>query len=147
MKKNNTWNSRCLVNESFVPATQRIILKIVGFMQVPFLFSLMKLFLEGRPKRSPKYWPLCLVSGWNRCHDGDWKVDKEYLLVITWQSILVHIFVYRGMLLYDWIAFGTWFFWNNFYNLVHSALSLLLCGTSSKDQCIKLCKKNCILDL
>ena len=77
--------------------------------------------------------------------NGDWKVAKEYLLLITWQSILVHIFVYRGMLLYDWIAFGTWFFWNNFYDLVHSALSLLLCGTSSKDQCIKLCKKTAFL--
>ena len=31
MKKNNTWNIRCLVDESFVPATQRIILKIVWF--------------------------------------------------------------------------------------------------------------------
>ena len=31
MKKNNTWNIRRLVDESFVPATQRIILKIVGF--------------------------------------------------------------------------------------------------------------------
>ena len=33
MKKiNNTWNSRRLVDESFVQATQRIILKIVGFL-------------------------------------------------------------------------------------------------------------------
>ena len=32
MKKNNTWNIRRLVLESFVPATQRIILKIVGFL-------------------------------------------------------------------------------------------------------------------
>ena len=31
-KKYNTWNIRCLVDESFVPATQRIILKIVGFL-------------------------------------------------------------------------------------------------------------------
>ena len=31
MKKNNTWNIRRLVDESFVPATQRIILKIVEF--------------------------------------------------------------------------------------------------------------------
>ena len=31
-KKNNTWNIRCLVDELFVPATQRIILKIVGFL-------------------------------------------------------------------------------------------------------------------
>ena len=31
-KKNNTWNIRRLVNESFVPVTQRIILKIVGFL-------------------------------------------------------------------------------------------------------------------
>ena len=30
-KKNNTWNIRCLVDESFVTAIQRIILKIVGF--------------------------------------------------------------------------------------------------------------------
>ena len=32
MKKKNTWNIRHLVDESFVPATQRIILKIVGFL-------------------------------------------------------------------------------------------------------------------
>ena len=31
-KKNNTWNIRRLVDESFVPATQRIILKIVEFL-------------------------------------------------------------------------------------------------------------------
>ena len=31
MKKNNTWNIRRLVDESFVPVTQRILLKIVGF--------------------------------------------------------------------------------------------------------------------
>ena len=31
MKNNNAWNIRRLVDESFVPATQRIILKIVGF--------------------------------------------------------------------------------------------------------------------
>ena len=30
-EKNNTWNIRRLVDESFVPANQRIILKIVGF--------------------------------------------------------------------------------------------------------------------
>ena len=29
-KKKDTWNIRCLVGESFVPATMRIILKIVG---------------------------------------------------------------------------------------------------------------------
>ena len=34
-KNNNTWNIRCLVDESFIPATQRIILKIVGFMDGP----------------------------------------------------------------------------------------------------------------
>ena len=28
-KKDNTWNIRCLVDESFVPVTQHIILKIV----------------------------------------------------------------------------------------------------------------------
>ena len=32
MEKNNAWNIRRLVNESFVPATQRIVLKIVGFL-------------------------------------------------------------------------------------------------------------------
>ena len=32
MEKNNAWNIRHLVNESFIPATQRIILKIVGFL-------------------------------------------------------------------------------------------------------------------
>ena len=31
-KKNNAWNIRHLVDELFVPATQRIILKIVGFL-------------------------------------------------------------------------------------------------------------------
>ena len=31
-KKDNTCNIRRLVDESFVPATQRIILKIVGFL-------------------------------------------------------------------------------------------------------------------
>ena len=36
MKKNDAWNIRRLVDESFVPATQRIILKIVGF-QTPDL--------------------------------------------------------------------------------------------------------------
>ena len=30
-KKNNTWNIRCLVHDSFVPSTQLIILKIIGF--------------------------------------------------------------------------------------------------------------------
>ena len=30
-EKNNIWNIRRLVDESFIPATQRIILKIVGF--------------------------------------------------------------------------------------------------------------------
>ena len=30
-KKNNIWNIRRLVDESFVPAIQHIILKIVGF--------------------------------------------------------------------------------------------------------------------
>ena len=34
MKKNNTWNIRHLVNESFIPATQCIILKIVGFLDL-----------------------------------------------------------------------------------------------------------------
>ena len=34
MKKNNTWNTRCLVNESFDPATQSIILKIIGFLAI-----------------------------------------------------------------------------------------------------------------
>ena len=31
-EKDNTWNIRRLVDESFVPATQCIILKIVGFL-------------------------------------------------------------------------------------------------------------------
>ena len=30
--KKNTWNIRCLVDESFVPANQRIILQIVGYL-------------------------------------------------------------------------------------------------------------------
>ena len=33
-KKKNTWNIRRLVDESFIPATQRIILKIDGFLVV-----------------------------------------------------------------------------------------------------------------
>ena len=37
--KNNTWNIRRLVDESFVPATQRIILKIVGFMIAYHIFT------------------------------------------------------------------------------------------------------------
>ena len=32
MKKNSTWNIRRMVDESFVPANQRIILKIDGFL-------------------------------------------------------------------------------------------------------------------
>ena len=39
MKKNHTWNIRRLVDESFVPATQRIILKIVEFqnnLNIPY---------------------------------------------------------------------------------------------------------------
>ena len=40
MKKNNTWNIRCLVNETIVQATQRIILKIVGFYETPQVASL-----------------------------------------------------------------------------------------------------------
>ena len=31
MKKSNAWNIRHLVDESFIPATQGILLKIVGF--------------------------------------------------------------------------------------------------------------------
>ena len=37
IKKNNTWNIRCLVDDSFVSATLRIILKNVGF-QIEGLF-------------------------------------------------------------------------------------------------------------
>ena len=36
MKKNNAWNIRRLVDESFVPSTQRIILKIFGFLVSSF---------------------------------------------------------------------------------------------------------------
>ena len=46
MKKNNAWNIRRLVDESFVPSTQRIILKIVGF-QHALLFN----FCQIRPAR------------------------------------------------------------------------------------------------
>ena len=42
MKKNNAWNIRHLVDESFVPSTQRIILKIVGFL---VYFSFLKGFI------------------------------------------------------------------------------------------------------
>ena len=31
-ERNNTWNIRCLVDESFVPLTECIVLKIVGFL-------------------------------------------------------------------------------------------------------------------
>ena len=34
MKKNNAWNIRRLVDESFDPASQRIILKIVRFLKI-----------------------------------------------------------------------------------------------------------------
>ena len=34
-KKNNTWNLKRLVNETIVPATQCIILEIVGFQSTP----------------------------------------------------------------------------------------------------------------
>ena len=44
MKKNNTWNIRRLVNETIVPATQRIILKIVGFKVVFNSICLMFVF-------------------------------------------------------------------------------------------------------
>ena len=37
MEKNNAWNIRHLVNETIVPATQRIILKIDGFQGSPLL--------------------------------------------------------------------------------------------------------------
>ena len=40
MKKNNTQNIRCFVNEAMVPLTQRLILKIVGF-QVYACFCLL----------------------------------------------------------------------------------------------------------
>ena len=33
-KKNNAWNIRRMVNETIVPATQHIILKIVGFQEI-----------------------------------------------------------------------------------------------------------------
>ena len=35
MKINDTWNTRRLVDELFVPATQRIVLMIVGFHNLP----------------------------------------------------------------------------------------------------------------
>ena len=45
-KKHNAWNIRCMVDKSFVPSTQRIILKIVGFYH-SFLLSYTKcLFLS-----------------------------------------------------------------------------------------------------
>ena len=44
LKKDNTWNIRRLVDESFIPTIQRIILKIVGF-QVASSFNGMLLKL------------------------------------------------------------------------------------------------------
>ena len=41
-KKNNTWNIRHLVDESFVPANQRIILKIVGFLVFSYHVSIIQ---------------------------------------------------------------------------------------------------------
>ena len=38
MKKNNAWNIRRLVDKSFVPASQRIILKIVGFQNLDMIY-------------------------------------------------------------------------------------------------------------
>ena len=37
--KKNTWNIRCLVDETIVPSTQHIILKIVGFQALAALPS------------------------------------------------------------------------------------------------------------
>ena len=34
MYQNNTWTIRCLVDETIDPATQRIILKIVKFLEL-----------------------------------------------------------------------------------------------------------------
>ena len=40
MKKNDTWNIRRLVDEMIVPSTQRIILKIVGFLNILLSLSI-----------------------------------------------------------------------------------------------------------
>ena len=65
MKKNNTWNIRRLVDESFVPATQHI-LKIVGFQELlPGSTTIYFLLFVGRAKHNAyicqfangdKYW-------------------------------------------------------------------------------------------
>ena len=47
MKKNNTWNIRRLVDESFVPATQRIMLKNVGFLVHPISAPGCKFFVRS----------------------------------------------------------------------------------------------------
>ena len=54
MKKNNTWTIRRLVDESFVPSTQRIILKIVVFLgnwynEETWLIKLMILYTPSAP--------------------------------------------------------------------------------------------------
>ena len=49
MEKNNTWNIRRLVDESFVPVTQRFLLKIVEFQHSTFN-SLTKQSCQSRPK-------------------------------------------------------------------------------------------------
>ena len=70
MKKNNTWNIRRLVNESFDPATQSIILKIIGFLAIETIdlinFKANNVIKRGQtitmhflPKNGDKTVPIC----------------------------------------------------------------------------------------
>ena len=54
MKKNNAWNIRRLLDESFVPSTQHIILKIVGF-QDPVLLTVKALSIQNAVQWRTKY--------------------------------------------------------------------------------------------
>ena len=81
------WNIRCLVDESFVPATQRIILKIVGFDNS---------YLAIDEKTNLFQTSICQISRGNivayvrHCvHDALWKVNRNYMYLLTIQSIKV----------------------------------------------------------
>ena len=52
-KNNNTWNIRLLVDGSFVPSTQHIILKIVGFQKSHSVLTT-QLIAKTVPKRARK---------------------------------------------------------------------------------------------
>ena len=41
--KSNTWNIRPLIDDSFFPATKRNLLKIVGFIYLQYILSILQL--------------------------------------------------------------------------------------------------------